>query len=98
MTEDRVHRIIEAFDHFDGRYKRAEMEEALTLKEEIAPNLIKILEDVTADPETYVAEDLYANVHAPALLAHFREPAAHLPIVRAFCINGGERAALQLMR
>ncbi len=33
MTEDRIQQINSAFDHFDGKYKKAEMEEVITLKE-----------------------------------------------------------------
>jgi hypothetical protein len=94
MSEERIKQIIEAFDRFDGTYKRAEMEEALTLKEEITPFLIRILEDLATDPKTYVDEDHYANVYAVALLAHFQEPAAHLPIIRAFCMCKEEREEL----
>lgn len=89
-----VEQIISAFDRFDGKYKREEMEEALTLKEEITPHLIRILEDVAADSRTYVAEGHYANVYAVVLLAYFQEPRAHLPIIHAFCINDEDREVL----
>jgi hypothetical protein len=69
-----VEQIISAFDRSDGKYKREEMEEALTLREEITPHLIRILEDVAADSHTYADEDHYANVYAAALLAYFQEP------------------------
>lgn len=78
--------LIRAFDVFDGVYKRAEMETALTLREEITPHLLKIIETVAQDPVRYLEEGHYANVYAAILLAHFKEPAAHLPIIRAFCI------------
>lgn len=94
MSEERVHEIIGAFDHFDGTYKRAEMEEALTFKEEITPHLIRILGELAADPARYAAEEHYANIYAVALLAHFRELSAHLPIIRAFCIDDESREIL----
>jgi hypothetical protein len=94
MTEDRIQRIISAFDHFDGEYKKAEMEEALTLKDEITPHLIRILEDLAANPREYAAKGHYANVYAAALLGYFQEPGAHLPIIRAFCINDEDREEL----
>ena len=62
------------------------MEEAVELREEITPHLIRILEGLTADPERYAEEAHDANIYAVALLAHFREPAAHLPIIRAFSL------------
>jgi hypothetical protein len=94
MTEDRIQRIISAFDHFDGKYKKAEMEEAITLKDEITPHLIRILEDIAAEPPVYGEKEHYANVYAVALLGYFQEPGAHLPIIRAFCINDEEREEL----
>jgi len=87
MGEERIRELIETFDHFDKKYKRAEVEEAVTLREEITPHLIRILEELAADPRKYADEEHYANTYAVALLAHFREPAAHLPIIRAFSIG-----------
>jgi hypothetical protein len=84
MSQERIHELIEAFDKFDGSYKRQEIEEAVALREEITPHLIRILEELAADPERYIAEEHYANTYAVALLAHFEEPAAHLPIIKAF--------------
>lgn len=86
MNATRVEELIEEFDWLDGVYKRDEIEEALTLKEEITPHLIRILEEVADDPARYILEEHYANTYAVALLAHFQEPAAHLPIIRAFCL------------
>ncbi len=90
MSEERIQELIRAFDHFDNKYKRAEVEEAVTLREEITPHLIGILEELAADPRKYADEEHYANVYAVALLGHFREPAAHLPIIRAFSIGKEE--------
>jgi hypothetical protein len=90
MSEERIRELIEAFDHFDNKYKRAEVEEAVTLREEITPHLIRILKELAADPRKYADEEHYANTYAVALLAHFREPAAHLPIIRAFSIGKEE--------
>jgi hypothetical protein len=94
MTEDRIKQIISAFDHFDENYKKSEMEEALTLKDEITPHLIRILEEIAENPQAYAEEEHYANVYAVALLAYFQEPKAHLPIIRAFCIDDEEREIL----
>jgi len=94
MSATRVEELIEEFDWFDGVYKRDEMEEALTLREEITPRLIRILEAVADDPARYAREEHYANVYAVALLAHFQEPAAHLPIIRAFRIPEDQRETI----
>jgi hypothetical protein len=94
MISARIEELIEAFDRDDGIYKRDEMEEALTLREEITPHLIRILEELIADPQRYADEDHYANVYAVALLAHFQEPAAFEPIIRAFRIPDEQREVL----
>jgi hypothetical protein len=94
MKSARVGELIEAFDRFDGSYKRAEMEEALSLKEEITPHLIHILEELVADPAAYAKAESHANVYAAILLAYFQEPAAHLPIIRAFSISNEHRESL----
>lgn len=86
-NEKRIKELIAAFDVYDGRYKRQEMEEAVALQTEITPYLIRILEDIAADPEEYSLNEHYANMHAVALLAYFQEPAAHLPIINAFLID-----------
>lgn len=84
--DKQIAELIEAFDVFDGVYKRDELDKAIPMKAEITPHLIRILEDLGSDPAGYAEEDHYANVYAAILLAHFKEPAAHLPIIRAFCI------------
>lgn len=84
MSVTRVEELLTEFDWFDGVYKQEEMEEALTLREEITPHLLDILTAVAADPELYLLEEHYANTYAVVLLAHFQEPAAHLPIIHAF--------------
>lgn len=87
----RATELVEIFDVFIGRYRRAEVEEALTLKEEITPLLIEILDRIVIDPARYAAEEHHAEAYAVALLAHFREKGAHLPIIRAFRIPDEQR-------
>jgi hypothetical protein len=86
MSASRIQELIAAFDNFDGKYKHDKVEEAITLQDEIAPALIAILEEITAEPVKYAQGDHFAHCYAVALLAHFQEPAAHLPIIRAFTI------------
>lgn len=85
--ENRINELIAAFDLYDGKYKRDEVEEAVALQKEITSHLIKILEDLAADPEEYLDADHFANTYAVTLLAHFQEPAAHLPIIKAFLVS-----------
>ncbi|MBW4055989.1 MAG: DUF1186 domain-containing protein [Proteobacteria bacterium] len=87
----RAKELVVAFDVFNGKYRREEVEEALTLQEEITPLLISILDDIAADPVRYMDEDRHAEAYAVALLAHFREKNAHLPIIRAFSIPNEQR-------
>ena len=87
----RSEELVAAFHDFTGNYRREEMEEALTLQEEITPILLAILDDLTADPKRYAAGNHYAETYAVALLAHFRETHAHLPIIRAFSIPDEQR-------
>jgi hypothetical protein len=91
MSASRAEELIKEFDLFNGVYKREAVEEALTLRDEITPHLLRILDEVATDPDRYAEEDHYANVYAVSLLAHFQEPAALEPIIRAFCIPGDPR-------
>ena len=87
----RAKELIAAFDEFIGKYRHEEMEEALTLQAEITPLLIAVLEDVAINPIRYSAEEHHAEAYAVALLAHFREKKAHIPIIRAFSIPDEQR-------
>ena len=40
MTDSKITEILKAFEVFDGVYKRAEVDAALELQEEITPHLI----------------------------------------------------------
>jgi len=86
MNAPRIDELIRAFDLPDDAYKREEVEEALTFREEITPRLLRILQEVADDPVGWALEKRNAHVYAAILLAHFREPAAHLPVIRAFSI------------
>lgn len=88
VTELTIPEILEAFRTIDGTYKRAEIDAAIRLKAEITPHLIKILEDLLADPERYIIqEDLCDHIYAVMLLGHFREPKAHRVIIDLFSLS-----------
>jgi len=53
MSDSRIAEILKAFEVFDGVYKRAHVDAALELQEEIAPHLIGVLEEVLSDPASY---------------------------------------------
>ena len=88
LKEPTIPEILEAFRIVDGTYKRAEIDAAIRLKAEITPHLIKILEDLLADPERYIIqEDLCDHIYAVMLLGHFREPKAHRVIIDLFSLS-----------
>ena len=79
--------ILEAFNIFDGNYKREQVDSAIELKKEITPHLIEILENVLADPDPYIQnENLYDHIYAWMLLGHFRESKAHSVIIDLFSL------------
>jgi len=81
--------ILESFKIFDGIYKREQVDAAINLKDEITPHLIKVLENVLANPEKYAEnEDLNDHIYAVMLLGHFKEAKAHKVIVDLFSLPG----------
>lgn len=75
---DTISNILATFETFDGTYKRAEVDAALALQDEITPHLIGILEQVLAEPVVYAQRpDYFGHVYALQLLGHFKEPRAH---------------------
>ena len=87
----RTKELITDLDAVPEKYLRKEMEEAVSLREEITPLLIDILEEIVVDPVRYIEEGHSAEIYAVALLAHFRETKAHIPIIRAFSIPDEQR-------
>jgi len=86
MTAPELQQLLFQFDQLSNTYLRAEVEEALTRQEEITPHLVRILETLAENPLRYALEEHNAHVYAALLLSHFREPAAHLPLIRAFSL------------
>ena len=72
---------------YDGRYKRAQVDEAIARQEEIVPSLLEILEAVLGNPQLYAEdEDFFGHLYALLLLGHFREEQAHRTIVDLFSL------------
>lgn len=84
MITEAIDRILQAFDGPTDKYRRAEVEEAVALRDEITPRLLGVLDELAAAPENFNDEHTLLHMYAVALLAHFKEPRAHLPIIRAF--------------
>lgn len=79
--------LIDALCLFDGRYKRAQVDEALARQEEVVPFLLEILEAVLANPSLYAEdEDFVGHLYAVLLLGHFKEERAHQVIVDLFSL------------
>ncbi len=86
MSTPDIQQLLSQFDLLSVTYMQTEVEEALTRQEEITPHLVRIIEEVGENPMRYALEGHNAHVYAALLLSHFREPAAHLPLIRAFSI------------
>ena len=83
----KIAEILNGFRVFDKTYKRELVDAAIERRAEIIPHLIKILENLVADPQKYVADqDLYDHIYAVMLLGHFREKSAHQTIVDVFSL------------
>ncbi len=79
--------ILESFRIFESKYKREQIDAAVKIKDEITPHLIKILENVLAEPEKYTGDqDLYDHIYAVMLLGHFKTSKAHQVISDLFSL------------
>jgi hypothetical protein len=82
-TTYQIDEIIAALETYDGEYKREYVDAALSRRDEIIPELIAILEKVTADPERYLyeVEDYFGQNYAVMLLGYFKATQAHQAII-----------------
>jgi hypothetical protein len=68
-----------------GYFPREAVEAAVERREEMVPELLRILDEAVERPEVFLAEDAsFGHIYALYLLAYFREPAAFPRIVRLF--------------
>jgi hypothetical protein len=74
--------ILAKFERFNPNFPRVAVNEAMARKEEIAPELLKILENFSGNMEQF-EEDYHAHIYAIYLLAYFQEPRAYPLIVKA---------------
>ena len=81
--------VLHQFERFTGKFARAAAEGALAHREEITPELLRILED-TVDREAQLdAEgDYMAHLYAMFLLAQFRETRAYSLVVHLASLPG----------
>ena len=87
MTASAIQPLLAAFDQLNNAYLEAEVDKALEHQTALTPHLLAILEAVADNPLRYALEGHNAHVYAAALLAHFKEPAAHRLLIRAFSIK-----------
>lgn len=86
MSSTDIQTLLADFDRLSDTYMREEVEAALTCQDVITPHLLAIIESVATNPLVYSLEGHNGHVYAATLLSHFQEPAAHLPLIRAFSI------------
>jgi tetratricopeptide (TPR) repeat protein len=81
--------ILEELRLNRGYFPRGAVEAAIARREEIVPELLRVLDDAIARPEELLADsDAMGHIYALYLLAQFREPAAYSRVVRYFSLPG----------
>ena len=84
-----VTEILHRFAKFEGRFAREAVEAAIAQRDEITPELLRILEDTVQRARQLDAEGNYmAHLYAMFLLAQFRETHAYPLIVRFALLPG----------
>ncbi|MCC6363348.1 MAG: DUF1186 domain-containing protein [Bryobacterales bacterium] len=81
--------ILQQFERHTGRFPRAAVEAAVARRQELTPELLRILEDTVNRAAQLDAEDDYmAHLYAMFLLAQFRETRAYPLMVRFASLPG----------
>jgi hypothetical protein len=84
-----IQQILNELEVNTGVFPRQALEEAMAKREQITPELLKILEYATQNVEELMEwVDYMAHIYAMFLLAHFRERRAYPLIVDFFSIPG----------
>jgi hypothetical protein len=85
-----VAEILHQLERATGKFPRAAVEAAVSCREEIIPELLRILRDAVDRAAQLDAEgDYMAHLYAMFLLAQFREPRAY-PLVVRFALLPGD--------
>ncbi len=81
--------ILQQLEHCRAPFPRAEVAEAIARREEITPELLRILERVADNPAAYTGDGNYfAHIFALFLLAKFRESRAYPLALRIAAMPG----------
>jgi hypothetical protein len=84
-----VAEILKELELCTGRFPRRAIEQAVAQREVVTPELLRVLDEVAADPEAFALRDDYMlHLFAMYLLAQFREKRAYRPIVKIFSTPG----------
>jgi tetratricopeptide (TPR) repeat protein len=84
-----VAEILEELRLNRGWFPRHAVESAVARRDEIVPELLRILDEAIARPQELLAEAaVMSHIYALFLLAQFREPAAYARVVRFFRTPG----------
>jgi hypothetical protein len=87
--------ILQQFERSTGKFARAAVEAAVARREEITPELLRILEDTVGRAAQLEADgDYMAHLYAMFLLAQFRETRAYPLVVRLASLPGDLADAL----
>ena len=86
MSPADSHTLLAKFDELSNTYLREEVEQALEMREELTPPLLKNLKEMGDNPLVWTIDMRNSHVYAALLLSHFSEPAAHALFLRAFAI------------
>ena len=77
-----VPEIIEKLTHHARAFPRLAVTEAVAQREDITPELLRVLEDTASNAEAIASqEDYMGHIYAMYLLAQFREKRAYQPLV-----------------
>src|SRR5215472_15997053 len=81
--------ILRRFERFNEKFERGAVRAAIKQREQVTPELLRILENVVSNPDKIDAERNYmAHLYSMFRLAQFREPRAYPLIVQLASLDG----------
>ncbi len=83
-----LQQTLKTLENNNQHYAREAVSQAILHRDEITPALLKILEDVIEEPESFIDSDRFDHIYAMFLLAQFRETSAYPLLVKIFSVPG----------
>jgi hypothetical protein len=77
-----VPKILDELTFYTGEFPRAAVEAAVERREEMVPELLRLLDEAIEEPETLRDPEFMGHLYALYLLSQFREPAAFQRLLR----------------